>query len=80
VTELRKKPVIRHSIPIGEASTWDEVEALLVASGLSHEDAKKERKILGVEGPDGFYILAPGTEAELCAGVRAAKGSKELSA
>ena len=74
MSELRKKRVIRRGQEIGAAATWDEVEAALVAFGLAAADARRERLTLSVEAPDAFHIVAPGTQAELCAGVRAAKG------
>jgi hypothetical protein len=51
----KTKTVYLNDVPIGSASTWHEVAALLtklLRRGLSARDAQDN----GSEGPDGFYI------------------------
>jgi len=53
------KPVRDGSLVIGEAASWGEVKALLVARGLSASAARDAIQTRGVEGPDGFHLITP---------------------
>ena len=54
---LQRKTVYVNDLPIGRASTWDEVDALLKANGILF--TTKPGK---AEGPTGFYVQGATTE------------------
>jgi len=74
MSELRKKPLIRHGERIGEAATRAEVRDLLLTQGLNAREAAIEEMTFCVEGPDAFEILPPGSQEQIVAGVRRVKG------
>jgi hypothetical protein len=52
---MKPKPVYFNDAPIGSASTWHEVAALLskvLRSSITVRDAQNH----GSEGPDGFHV------------------------
>ncbi len=68
------KPVHDGSLVIGEAASWGEVKALLVARGWSASAARDAVLTRGVEGPDGFHLIAAAPVEQMMAEVRTARG------
>jgi hypothetical protein len=66
-----RKPVLSGSIVLGEAASWTEVEAVLVAGGIGVGEAHAAVATRGVEGPDGFHILEAREVEAFCAEVAA---------
>ena len=58
MSDLPKKAVYDDNVHIGEAATWDEVEALLVARGMTTREARAARMIRGVPGYQRFDIIS----------------------
>jgi hypothetical protein len=54
---MRRKTVYLNDVPVGSASTWHEVAALLTEL-LRRPIGPREAQKMGSEGPDGFYIRA----------------------
>jgi hypothetical protein len=52
---MKRKTVYLNGTPIGTASTWHEVAALL-ARRLRRSIDSREAQDSGSEGPDGFYV------------------------
>ncbi len=52
---MRRKTVYLNEVPVGSASTWHEVAALLTKL-LQHPIGSREAQKMGSEGPDGFYV------------------------
>jgi hypothetical protein len=69
----RKKPVFDNGLPIGEAASWEEARTVLITSGYTEFAAGTACSTRGVEGPDGFHIVALAGEVKMCADVRAIK-------
>jgi len=55
---MQRKTVFVNDMPIGEASTWTEADALLAANGILFT-AKPGK----AEGPTGFYVSGVTTES-----------------
>lgn len=68
-----KKPVFDNGLPVGNASSWEEVRTVLIASGYTERAAGTACSTRGVEGPDGFHIVPLAGEVKMCADVRAIK-------
>ena len=58
MSDLPKKAVYDDNVHIGEASTWGEVEALLVARGMTTQQARAARMLRGVPGFQRFDIIS----------------------
>jgi hypothetical protein len=52
---MRRKTVYVNGVPVGSASTWHEVAALLTKL-LQRPMSSREAQKMGSEGPDGFYV------------------------
>jgi hypothetical protein len=55
---MRRKTVYLNDVPVGSASTWHEVAALLTKL-LDRAIGPREAQKMGSEGRDGFYVRTP---------------------
>jgi hypothetical protein len=51
----KAKTIYLNDVPVGSATTWEEVAAFLTRR-LRRSVSPREAQKLGSEGPDGFYI------------------------
>ena len=56
---MRRKTVYLNDVPVGYASTWHEVAALLTKL-LERPISSREAQKMGSAGPDGFYVRTKG--------------------
>jgi hypothetical protein len=56
---MRRKTVYLNGVPVGWASTWYDVAALLTER-LRRPIGPRDAQKMGSEGPDGFYVRAEG--------------------
>jgi hypothetical protein len=56
---MRRKTAYLNDVPVGSASTWHEVAALLTKL-LQRPIGPREAQKMGSEGPDGFYVRTEG--------------------